>query len=101
MLATKHDHFSPRLRNRLKTTSMGLGLVRLLLDAGRAEVARTTLLSLQNGFQVPEISIEVHACDRDDEFAIQAQSASSQSGLAPILPVIPPTQFPIALFADY
>ena len=100
MLATKHDHFSPRLRNRLKTTSMGLGLVRLFLDAGRAEEARTTLLSLQNGFQVPEVSIEVRAGDRW-EFAVPAHPPSSQPGLAPIPTVIPPTHFPIALFADY
>jgi len=45
------DRFTPRIRNRLKTTSMGLGLVRLLLDAGRTEEARTTLASLQHGFQ--------------------------------------------------
>ena len=57
MLATKHDQFSPRLRNRLKTTGMGLGLVRLLLDARLAEEARTTLLSLQTGFQVPEVRV--------------------------------------------
>jgi hypothetical protein len=50
MLAT-HDHFTPKIRNRLKTTCMGLGLVRLLQDAGHTEEARTTLASLENGFQ--------------------------------------------------
>ena len=30
-----HDQFTYQLRNRLKTTGMGLGLVRLLQDAGR------------------------------------------------------------------
>ena len=72
MLASKQDRFSPRLRNRLKTTSMGLALVRLLLDAGRAEEARTTLLSLQNGFQVPEVRIEV----RGGDFAVPAHVSS-------------------------
>lgn len=47
----KRDHFSRRLRTCLKTTGMGLGLVRLLLDAGLTAEARTTLSSLQNAFQ--------------------------------------------------
>ena len=34
-------------RNRLKTTGMGLGLVRLQMDVGLTEEARTTLASLQ------------------------------------------------------
>jgi hypothetical protein len=46
-----HDQFSPQIRNRLKTTCMGLGLVRLLQDAGLTEEARTTLSALENGFQ--------------------------------------------------
>ena len=46
-----HDQFTHQMRNRLKTTAMGLGLVRLLQDAGLAEEARTTLYSLENGFQ--------------------------------------------------
>ena len=46
-----HDQFTRQMRNRLKTTAMGLGLVRLLQDAGQTEEARTTLLSLENGFQ--------------------------------------------------
>jgi hypothetical protein len=46
-----HDQFTQEMRNRLKTTGMGLGLVRLLLDAGLTEEARTTLSSLENGFQ--------------------------------------------------
>ena len=46
-----HDQFTHQMRNRLKTTSMGLGLVRLLQDAGLTEEARTTLYSLENGFQ--------------------------------------------------
>src|SRR5271154_5753122 len=46
-----HNQFTPRLRNRLKTTGIGLGLVRLLQDARRFEDARTVLSTLENGFQ--------------------------------------------------
>lgn len=46
-----HDTFSPQMRSRLKTTCMGLGLVRLLQDAGLTEEARTTLSLLENGFR--------------------------------------------------
>ena len=51
-----HDQINKRVRNRLKTTSLGLRLVQLLLDAGRTEEARTTLRSLQHGYQKPEAS---------------------------------------------
>lgn len=50
-MLTIHDQFNHQMRNRLKATVMELGLVRLLQDAGRAEDARTTLYSLENGFQ--------------------------------------------------
>lgn len=46
-----HDQFTHRLRNRLKTSVLGLGLVRLLQDAGLSEEARTTLFLLESGFQ--------------------------------------------------
>jgi hypothetical protein len=46
-----HAPFSPRMRNRLLTTGMGLGLVQLLQDARRFEEARTTLYALEDGFQ--------------------------------------------------
>jgi len=46
-----HDQITHELRSRLKTTVMGLGLVRLLQDAGLTEEARTTLYTLENGFQ--------------------------------------------------
>jgi hypothetical protein len=39
--------FTPELRNRLKITVLGLGLVRLLLDADRTKEAQATLRSLQ------------------------------------------------------
>ena len=51
MIAT-HDQFTRQMRNRLKTTATGLGLVRLLQDAKRFEEAKTTLCSLENSFQV-------------------------------------------------
>jgi hypothetical protein len=41
-----------QLQSHLKTTGMGLGLLRLQLDAGMTEDARTTLHSLQNDFQL-------------------------------------------------
>ena len=46
-----HDHFTHQLRNSLEATVKGLGLVRLLQDVGRAAEARSTLYSLENGFQ--------------------------------------------------
>jgi hypothetical protein len=53
-LCDQHEPVTSQKPNRT-ATSIGLGLVRLLLDAGRTEEARTTLASLQNGFQrVPE-----------------------------------------------
>jgi hypothetical protein len=44
-----HDQFTRQLRNRLKATGMGLGVVRLLQDAKRFEEARTILYLLENG----------------------------------------------------
>lgn len=46
MIYCKNDQFTPRMRSHLKTTAIRLGLVQLLIDAGRAEEARTTLASL-------------------------------------------------------
>ena len=45
-----HDPFTDQMRDDLKTSCMGLGLVRLLQDAKRLEEVRTTLYSLENGF---------------------------------------------------
>jgi predicted N-formylglutamate amidohydrolase len=44
-----NDPLTQQMCNRLKTTSIGLGLVRLLMDAGRTEEGRTTLAALQDG----------------------------------------------------
>ncbi len=46
-----HDPLSCPMPNRSKMTGIGLGLVRLLQDAGRIEEARATLSLLENGFQ--------------------------------------------------
>ena len=46
MLAT-HDLFTQQMCDRLETTCMGLGLVRLLQDAKRYEEGRTTLYLLE------------------------------------------------------
>jgi hypothetical protein len=51
-----HDRFTRQMRRRLKTTCMGLGLVRLLQDARRFDEAKATLYSLEDGFQVGENS---------------------------------------------
>ena len=42
-----HDQFTHQTCDRLKTTCMGLGLVRLLQDARRFEEAKATLYSLE------------------------------------------------------
>ena len=55
-----HNQLNRQMRNRLKTSVMGLGLLRLLQDAGRIEEASATLYSLENGFQsVAEASDKV------------------------------------------
>jgi len=46
MLAN-HDHFTQQTCDRLKTTCIGLGLVRLLQDAERFEEAKATLYLLE------------------------------------------------------
>jgi len=46
------DQITRQLLDRLKTTGVGLGLLRLQLDAEMTEEARTTLTSLQNDFQL-------------------------------------------------
>ena len=44
-----HDPFTREMRNRLEITVMGLGLMRLLQDAGRIEEARAILCLLETG----------------------------------------------------
>jgi hypothetical protein len=50
MLAIHDQSTHPRC-DRLQTTGMGLGLVRLLQDAGRTDEAKEILSSLEHGFQ--------------------------------------------------
>src|SRR5713101_2204438 len=50
--SSRADQFTRKLRDRLKTTGVGLGLLCLQLDAGMTKEARTTLSSLQNDFQL-------------------------------------------------
>jgi MoxR-like ATPase len=46
------DRSSRQLTQRLKTTGLALGLLRLQLDAGRGDEARLILAALQDDFQV-------------------------------------------------
>jgi hypothetical protein len=58
-MLSSHDQLSSQMLDRLKTTSIGLGLVRLLQDARRFEEARTTLYALETGFRVVELEPNV------------------------------------------
>src|SRR5260370_1247876 len=46
------DEFLRQLHDRLKTTGVGLGLLRLHLDVGMTEEAKATLAALKEDFQV-------------------------------------------------
>jgi hypothetical protein len=46
-----HDQSTHPMCDRLQTTGMGLGLVRLLQDSGRTDEARAVLSSLEDGFR--------------------------------------------------
>ena len=46
-----HDQFTHEICAGLKTTCIGLGLVRLLQDAKRFDEARAILYALENGIQ--------------------------------------------------
>jgi len=79
MIAT-HDQFTRQMRSRLKTTAMELGLVRLLQDAKRFDEARTTLYSLENGFQgVAEESDKPSQkpCNHPDDSLVMADRRGS------------------------
>ncbi len=47
-----NDQFTRRLNDRLRTTGLGLGLLRLQFDAGLTEEAKSTLAALQKDFQI-------------------------------------------------
>ena len=50
-MLTIHDQVTRQMCDRLETTCIGLGLVRLLQDAKRFEEARTVLYALEGGTQ--------------------------------------------------
>jgi hypothetical protein len=72
-----HDQFSDQVRNRLKTTGMGLGLVRLLQDAGRTAEARATLASLEDRFQ--GVAGESHKRSQNPRKANRLKGVSRQA----------------------
>lgn len=78
-IANQHQPLTRPKPNRT-ATSMGLGLVRLLLDAGRTEEARTTLASLQNGFQTVE-----DQADKPSQTACQPHRLKGVSRSSPFL----------------
>ncbi len=51
-LEKAQDEFVRQLHDRLKTTGVGLGLLRLQLDVGVTEEAKATLAALEEDFQV-------------------------------------------------
>jgi hypothetical protein len=83
-----HDQFTRQKRSRLKTSVMGLGLVRLLQDARRFEEARTTLYSLENGLQ----GIPYSVISRTTRHGFPAANTPSGMALVTTLPA-PMTHF--------
>lgn len=51
-ISCKSDSFTNRLRDRLHVTGVTLGLLRLQLETGRTEDARTTMAAIQQDFQL-------------------------------------------------
>ena len=81
MLAN-HDPFTRQMRSRLKTTCMGLGLVRLLQDAKRFDEARTTLYLLESGFQGVESDKPVQKPCKTNRLKRRTKTASRSSEAA-------------------
>jgi hypothetical protein len=78
MLAN-HDQFTQEMCDRLKTTCMGLGLVRLLQDAKRFDEARAELVWLENGFQCGAVEIPNDSAFCQSPFVVGAESSASVS----------------------
>jgi hypothetical protein len=77
-----HDQFSRQMRCRLKTTAIGLGLVRLLEDAKRFDEARETLYLLEEGFQDAASEIQSGSAfsqPSDSNFATVVAAAKSNA----------------------
>ena len=89
-----HDQFTHQMRNRLKTTGMGLGLVRLLQDAGRFEEARTTLSSLENGFQGVAEESDKPSQEPGETELVYTVSLSGSPGISFAALATPPCHFP-------
>ena len=70
-----HEQFNLQMCDRLKTTGMGLGLVRLLQRAGRNVEAKTTLSSLEQGFQ--GVSVESAKPDQKPSKAIRRKGVTT------------------------
>lgn len=66
MLNDKNNWFTPQMRNRLKTTAIGLGLVQLLMDVGWTDEAKTTLVALQNGLDEESQMATARPCGHED-----------------------------------
>jgi hypothetical protein len=68
MLAiSPHDPSTEQMGNGLKTTAMGLGLIRLLLDARRTEEAKKMLCFLQHDLpRLEEVKTTSQTCKAKD-----------------------------------
>jgi hypothetical protein len=74
-MRTIRDHFTQQVCNSLKTTSIGLGLVRLLQDAGRNEEAKTIFSSLVQTSQAPLVTD--HSLERSRSSAQQPRTCGA------------------------
>jgi hypothetical protein len=69
------DRFSRQIRSRLKTIGKGLGLIRLLQDAGRIGEARAVLSLLENGVPGGAVQSRKPSKARRSRFSFTAKSA--------------------------
>jgi hypothetical protein len=76
----QHEPFTCHIRSRLKITGMGLGLVRLLLDAKRTKEARATLFSLQSGFQGADEAVNAAVAARHRLPSVEVPSSGATLG---------------------
>lgn len=72
------DQLTRQKRSRLKTTIMGLGLVRLLQDARRFDEAKMALSLLETGFQGVAIEVQNDPafCQSSNSFGTARPAAS-------------------------
>lgn len=80
-----NDHVTDQMCHRLETTTIGLGLVRLLQDAKRFDEARTVLYALEGRFQSdsgrlePSLKFVKGVCG---QVSLSAASASTTTEVA-------------------